>query len=79
MLIACLAFIAGFLLDVVWALCVDAIGKHRALLAANMSILIYLCTLISTVLIVQQCALACIAYAIGGWLGTYLIVKRSKQ
>jgi uncharacterized protein YebE (UPF0316 family) len=74
-MIVIVAFIAGLALDVVWTLCVDSIAKHRALFAANMSVLIYLCTLVSTVLIVQQYVIACIAYAIGGWIGTYFVVK----
>jgi len=33
-------------------------------------VLIYVCGLVSTVLIVERAVLACTAYAIGGWVGT---------
>jgi hypothetical protein len=76
MLLILLAFVCGFSLDVVWTRCVNDIQAKRAISAANMSVLIYLCTLVSTVLIVERCVLACAAYALGGWVGTYVAVKR---
>jgi hypothetical protein len=57
---------------------INDIQAKRAISAANMSVLIYLCTLVSTVLIVERCVLACAAYALGGWVGTYVAVKRKK-
>jgi hypothetical protein len=72
------AFLAGFLLDVVWARCVNAISNRRAVSAANLSVLLYLCTIVSTVLIVEKCFLAIAAYAVGGWIGTYAIIKWGK-
>ena len=75
-MIALFAFLCGFALDTVWAKCVSDVQAKRPVHAANMSVLIYLCTLVSTVLVVQQCILACLAYAIGGWIGTYVAVRR---
>lgn len=63
MLLILLAFVCGFSLDVVWTRCVNDIQAKRAISAANMSVLIYFCT-------------ACAAYALGGWVGTYVAVKR---
>jgi hypothetical protein len=71
-----IAFLCGLSLDLVWAACVGAVQSRRPLLAANLSILIYLCTLVSTVLIVDKEIIACVAYALGGWAGTYLAVRK---
>jgi hypothetical protein len=79
MLIVCIALAAGFVLDMVWALCVDAIAKRRQLMASNLSVLLYLCTIVSTILIVERNFFAVAAYAVGGWLGTYLTVGKKKN
>ena len=68
-MIALLAFLCGFALDIVWAKCVSDVQSKRPIHAANMSVLVYLCTAISTMLVVGQCIAACVAYAIGGWVG----------
>ena len=62
-----LAFLCGLSLDVVWTRCINDVQAKRPISAANMS-----------VLIVEQCVLACAAYAIGGWVGTYIAVKRKR-
>lgn len=63
-------------MDLVWATCVAAVATKRSVTAANMSVLLYICTFLSTILIVDKNIPACVAYAIGSWLGTYFIVKR---
>jgi len=74
------AFLCGFAMDLVWTLAIDAIQMRRPIMAANMSALIYLCTVVSTVLIVEKAASAVVAYIIGGWVGTYVIVRwRTRQ
>jgi hypothetical protein len=78
-LLVALAFVCGFLMDLVWTLCVDAVTRKKPLLAANMSALLYLCTIVSTILIVEKCFVAVAAYIIGGWIGTYLVVKRRRK
>jgi hypothetical protein len=70
------AFLCGFLMDVIWTLCINAVTGKKPLMAANYSALLYLCTIVSTVLIVEKCFTAVAAYIIGGWLGTYLVVAR---
>jgi len=70
-----LAFAGGFALDWVWCACVTAVTQKRPLVAANMGLLLYFCTLISTLLIVDKNFLAVAAYAIGGWCGTYIVVR----
>ncbi len=72
-------FASGLILDYFWTRCVDAVQAGRPVVAANMSVLIYLCTLISTVLIVEQRVIACIAYAIGGWIGCYWAVRKVRR
>jgi hypothetical protein len=44
--------------------------------AANLSAVLYLCTIVSTVLIVEKCFLAVAAYILGGWIGTYVVVAK---
>ena len=62
-------------MDLVWTLCVDAVTRRRPVSAANLSALLYLCTIVSTILIVEKCFLAVAAYIAGGWIGTYLVVR----
>jgi hypothetical protein len=74
-MIILLAFISGFLLDVAWAKTVAAVSRQQPFTAANMSVLLYLLTVVSTVLIVEQQFLACAAYMAGNWTGTFSTVK----
>ena len=68
------AFCCGFLMDVVW----NRLRQRRDLQEApdgrQLQRLLYLCTVVSTVLIVEKCIAAVAAYIVGGWLGTYLVV-----
>jgi hypothetical protein len=73
-----IAFLCGLSLDLVWTRCVTDVQAKRSISAANMSVLIYLCTLVSTVLIVDKAVTACIGYAVGSWVGTYIAVRRKK-
>jgi len=73
-----LAFLCGLSLDLVWTRCINDVTAKRPISAANMSVLIYLCTLVSTMLIVDQYVIACASYALGGWVGTYIAVRRKK-
>ena len=76
LLVISAAFLCGFLMDVIWSLCINAVTHKRPLTAANLSAALYLCTIVSTVLVVERCFTAVAAYVIGGWLGTYLVVAR---
>jgi hypothetical protein len=78
MLLILLAFLCGLSLDLVWTRCVNDVQAKRPISAANMSVLIYLCSLVSTLLIVDQAVIACVVYALGGWIGTYIAVKRKR-
>lgn len=78
LIVVIFAFLCGFLMDIVWTLCVDAVTRRKPLTAANFSALLYLCTIVSTVLIVEKCFTAVVAYIIGGWIGTYVVVKRRR-
>lgn len=77
-LLIVISFVCGFILDLVWSLCVYSIHAKRAVLAANLSVCLFLCTILSTILIVDKRVAAIVAYALGGWIGTYIVVKRSK-
>jgi len=65
-------------MDIVWTLSVNAVTQRRPMAAANLSAILYLCTIVSTVLIVEKCFAAVVAYIIGGWIGTYVVVKRRR-
>jgi hypothetical protein len=43
-----------------------------------LAVVLYVCTLFSTVLIVERCVPAVIAYGLGNWAGTYIGVRRSQ-
>jgi hypothetical protein len=73
-----LAFLCGLALDLVWTACVLDVQAKRPISAANTSVLIYVFTLVSTVLIVDKAVAACIAYAVGSWVGTYIAVRRKR-
>ena len=70
------AFACGFLMDLIWTLCVCAVTQRRPMAAANLSAVLYLCTIVSTVLIVEKCFTAVAAYILGGWIGTYVVVAK---
>jgi uncharacterized protein YebE (UPF0316 family) len=74
-----LALLAGAVLDFTWAMCVESVQRQRAALAANLAVVLYVCTLFSTVLIVGEHVPAVIAYGLGNWIGTYIAVKRSHK
>ena len=73
-----LAFLAGAVLDYVWTRCVESVQQRRAALAAHLAVVLYVCTLFSTILIVERCVPAVIAYGLGNWVGTYSGVRRSQ-
>ena len=70
------AFVSGFILDYLWVQCVDAVAGKHPLKAANLSVLIYICTFVPTVLIIDKNIMAVVAYVVGGWIGTYLSVRK---
>ena len=45
----------------------------------HLSVLIYACSYLSTVLIVDKHVSAIVAFAAGNWIGTYLTVKWMKK
>ena len=75
MLILMLAFICGFVMDVIWASCVSAVTRRQPALAAHLSVGLYLCALFSTVLIVENQWLSIVAFVVGNWLGTYCTIR----
>ena len=74
-----LAFLAGAAMDFTWAMCVESVQQRRAALAANLAVVLYVCTLFSTVLIVEKHVPAVVAYGLGNWVGTFYAVKRSHR
>ena len=69
------AFATGFVYDFVWARCVHCVQLRKAALAANLGVILYACTLMATVLVVEKCVWAIIVYGIGNWVGVYLAIK----
>ena len=78
MILILLAFICGVVLDVIWVLLVQTVQTKRAVVAATLSTLMFGLTLVSTILVVEQCIPALIAYGVGNFLGTYFAVKRGE-
>ena len=78
MILILLAFICGVVLDVIWVLLVQTVQTKRAVVAAILSTLMFGLTLVSTILVVEQCIPALIAYGAGNFLGTYFAVKRGE-
>jgi hypothetical protein len=74
-----LAFLVGLATDWIWSKWLIAIHEKRELSAANWSVLIYFCSFLGTFLVLKQAALPIILYVVGGWIGTYLAVKFSKD
>lgn len=72
------SFACGFTYEVVWTACVHSVRDRRALRAANLSLLIYVLALASTVFIVEKNVLAVVAFGTGNWLGTFLTVRYHK-
>ena len=62
--------------DALWVGCVSAVSKARPMLAAHLSVLLYLCQLVSTLLIINNNLAAIVAFVAGNWLGTYLAARR---
>jgi hypothetical protein len=71
------AFICGFLLDVIWTKLVICVQRNKKVSSANLSVGLYLCTIVSTIFIINGNVGAVILYAIGSWLGTYITVKNN--
>ena len=74
-----LSFVMGFVLDALWVINIDDVRDKRAIRAATISVLIYACTMFATILVIERCVFACLAYAAGNWIGTYLSVKRGDK
>lgn len=69
-----LAFIMGFLTDIVWTRYSANVSKSNAVYAANWSVLIYLFGVYATYLLIDKEYIPMVAFAIGGWIGTYFAV-----
>ena len=75
MILILIAFICGFIMDVTWARCVSAVANRHPMMAANFSVAIYVCSLVSTIFIVEQNIYAIVSFVLGNWIGTYITVK----
>lgn len=70
-----IAFTVGFITDIVWARYFRTVADHKAVSAANWSVAIYLCGVYATYLLIDKEYMAMLAFACGGYLGTYLTVR----
>jgi len=68
----------GFLYDYVWSRTVECVQHKQAAAAANLGIVLYCCTLLSTVLVVEKCVWAVVAFGVGNWFGIYFAVRCHK-
>jgi len=62
-------------MDWLWVQCVKSVNQKAPLRAANLSVLIYLCTFVPTILLIESQFPAVVAYVAGGWLGTYASIR----
>jgi hypothetical protein len=76
---AIVAFVLGFLTDIVWARWAISTKLNKAFAAANFTIFIYLFGLIYTLFIIEKNLLLVGMYILGGWIGTYLAVKKGHK
>jgi len=72
---AIVAFVLGWITDLVWAKWAISTKLNKAFAAANFSILMYLFGIIYTLLIIEKNIILIAIYIAGGWLGTYIAVK----
>lgn len=70
-----IGFIIGLLTDWIWTRCIKNVSAHNPFWAANWSVGIYMCGIVSTMLIVEKDIGGILAYLVGGYVGTYLGVK----
>ena len=70
-----IAFLCGFFMDFLWAKTVAAVSHRRPAFAAHLSVLLYACSFVSTILIVDQNIPAIISFVAGNWIGTYVAIK----
>ena len=75
-LLSLLALVCGMSFDFLWVWCVAAVEKKKPFQAANLSLILYVVGIVSTILIIEECCPAVIAYGIGCWIGTYFGVRR---
>jgi hypothetical protein len=73
-----IVFLLGFFTDFVWAKWAKNVKEYRPILAANWSVLIFLCNLFYTLLIIEKSFGLISLYLVGCWVGTYIGVKYSK-
>ena len=78
MLLSILAFISGFSFEFLWCKVTKAVQAREAAFAAHMSVLLYLCTFISTMMIAHSCFWSCLTFAAGSWAGVYCGVKNER-
>jgi hypothetical protein len=73
-----IAFIVGLITDWVWTKYFRSVAEHKAFVAANWSIAIYLCGVFATYLLVDKEYFAMAAYLFGGYIGTYFAIKHGE-
>ena len=73
------AFLVGFITDVVWAVWAHSVNDKKPIKAANFSVLIYIFGMCYTLLIIDKNLMPILGYMLGGWLGTFLTIKYHKN
>ena len=70
-----LAFGSGFGLNWLWVRCVAEVHARRRFNTANLSVMIYLFTIVSTYLLIEKNIPGVLCYVVGDWLGAYYSVR----
>lgn len=70
-----ISFVCGALYEFLWVQSVNATREKKPVRAANWALSLFGCSLLATLLVVDQQAWAVVAYGLGCWIGTYWSVK----
>lgn len=74
-----LLFIAGLVMDALWALNVQLTVTHRAKTAATTSALLVFGSVLSVVDVVSNGWIPLCGYTLGAWVGTWLVVRHDPR
>ena len=74
-----LAFVSGFGLNWLWVRCVAEVHARRRFSTANLSVMIYLFTIVSTYLLIEKNIPGVLCYVVGDWMGAYYSVKSNDK
>jgi hypothetical protein len=70
------SFFLGLATDWIWTRWMQNVAANNPIVAANWSVLVYVVGLMYTMLIIGHAWVPIAFYLVGGWIGTYLAVRK---